>query len=165
MVKEELFKEFALITQDYRTSFEDKVNQILALGKECFNLDIAIISHIVKNTYTVDFCQVPEGAELAPGNIFEFDKTYCYVTIGNDEVVAIEHVAEDDVMGKHPAYAAFGLESYIGIPIHVGKQTYGTVNFSSAQPYPRQFNQSDIDIMMKFTDWVGMELLKRQAVK
>lgn len=161
MLKEELFTEFATITSDYLTSLEDKIQNVLQLGLDCFNLDIAIVSRIQGNTYTVDFCQVPEGAELAPGNILEFDKTYCYVTISSQKVVALEHVAKDDVMGKHPAYAAFGLESYIGIPIQVGDKVYGTLNFSSPDPYLRTFNKDDIEIMEKVALWIGMELTKR----
>lgn len=142
--------------------FDHQVTEILKLGLLRFNLDIGILSRIENNVYTVVNCVTPEGVEMKPGDTFDFDITYCEITCGADKPVALEHVGKDDKYGTHPAYSAFGLEAYIGVPIKVGGQLYGTLNYSSAMPIPRKFSEFDIDALMLMASWLERELLRQQ---
>lgn len=74
-----------------------------------------------------------------PGDRFDLHATYCSITCSAKGPVALEHVGHDIKFAVHPAYKAFGLESYIGIPIHLKDRLYGTLNFSSPAQFPRKF--------------------------
>ncbi|MFB9215306.1 sensor domain-containing diguanylate cyclase [Vibrio sinaloensis] len=153
------------ITNDYSKGFEIQISQLLMMGLERFDLDIAILSRIEGKKYTVLHCVTPEGAVLNPGDEFDFESTYCQITCSSFGPVAIENMGEDDLYAKHPAYQAFGLESYIGIPIFVDDEVFGTLNFSSATPYPRHFAKMDIDVLKLMASWIEVELIRREQEK
>nr|WP_087021820.1 sensor domain-containing diguanylate cyclase [Thaumasiovibrio subtropicus] len=150
------------ITNAYDKGFQYQIRALLAMGLERFNLDIAILSRIEGDKYVVEHTIAPPDIPLRPGDTFELGKTYCSVTCEANSPVAIERVGESDALGTHPAYQAFGLESYVGIPVRCKGELYGTLNFSSATPYPRQFNEIDIDSLNLMASWIGVELIRLQ---
>lgn len=149
------------ITQDYQKGFDVQMSQLIMMGLECFNLDIGILSRIDDSEYKVMHCVTPEGVPLNAGDTFDYQSTYCEITCRSSGPVAIENMGEDDKYATHPAYQTFGLESYIGIPIVVDDEVYGTLNFSSAQPYPRKFREIDIDVLKLMASWIEVELVRR----
>ncbi len=150
------------ITNDYQGGFEQQIQHLLKMGLERLNLDIAILSRIEGTNYRVDYCVVPEGAALKVGDEFDFVATYCAITVEESRPIFIENMGQDDKYASHPAYKAFGLESYAGIPIQVDGMLYGTLNFSSATPYPRQFRDIDVDVLHLMASWIETELTRRQ---
>jgi len=162
---EKVIRRLYEITHAYEKGFKAQISELLKMGLERFNLDIAILSRIENGVYTVEHCVVPEEVELASGVLFDFDNTYCSITCQANGPVAIENMGKDDKYASHPAYQAFGLESYIGIPIRIKGELYGTLNFSSANVYPRSFNQIDIDALKLMASWVEVEIDRRQKEK
>lgn len=150
------------ITSRYDMGFEHQIQSLLKMGLERFQLDIGILSRVENGVYTVVQCVCPTEVPLRPGDSFSLGGTYCSVTCHTDGPVAIEYVKESDALGQHPAYREFQLESYIGIPIRCQGELYGTLNFSSAAPYPRQFQDIDIDSLQLMASWIEVELIRRQ---
>ncbi|QUJ68560.1 sensor domain-containing diguanylate cyclase [Photobacterium sp. GJ3] len=150
------------ITQAYDKGFNVQMEALIRLGMERFKLDIGILARVEGDTYIVDKCVCPEHMPLKPGDEFEFGMTYCAVTCEADGVVAVEHVGQSDVLGTHPAYRQFGLESYIAVPIHIGGMTWGTLNFSSPAPYPREFKPKDVDALQLMASWIEVEMVRRR---
>ncbi|WP_120510586.1 GGDEF domain-containing protein [Photobacterium salinisoli] len=158
---ENVIRRLHQITQSYDKGFDFQIHALIQLGLERFDLDIGILAQVEGDTYTIRYCICPEYMPLMPGNQFEFGMTYCAVTCESDGVVAVEHVGNSDILGSHPAYRHFGLESYIAIPIHVGGVTWGTLNFSSPAPYPRAFKDIDIDSLQLMASWIEVEMVRR----
>lgn len=150
------------ITKDYDLGFDVQIQELLTMGLERFDLDIAILARIEDGLYTVEHCVVPDGVELTSGVEFDFDITYCHITCNAQAPVAIENVGKHDTYASHPAYQSFGLESYIGIPIRINGKLYGTLNFSSPDAYPRAFQDVDIDVLQLMASWIEVELIRRQ---
>ncbi|MGF1759759.1 sensor domain-containing diguanylate cyclase [Photobacterium sagamiensis] len=150
------------ITNAYDRGFDYQIQALLKMGLERFNLDIAILSKVDGNRYTIVQCVCPEDISLKSGDSFELGATYCSLVCYTDEPVAVEHVGQSDELGQHPAYRELGLESYIGIPIRCHGDLYGTLNFSSAKPYPRKFKDIDIDSLKLMASWIEVELIRRQ---
>ncbi|TQV72081.1 GAF domain-containing protein [Aliikangiella marina] len=164
-ISQQVIRRLNQINQARAQGFDYQLIELLKLGLQRFNLDIGILSRIEDKLYTVVNCVTPEGVEMKPGDTFDFDITYCEITCGADKPVALEHVGNDDKYGTHPAYSSFGLESYIGIPIRVEGELYGTLNFSSAMPYPRKFSDFDIDALVLMASWLEGELLRQRLEK
>ena len=162
---EKVIRRLYEITNSYDLGFDAQIAQLITMGLERFNLDIGILSKINKSQYIVKHCVVPEDVELCSGVEFDFDMTYCHITCNADGPTAIEHVGKNDKYASHPAYEAFGLESYIGMPIKLNGQLYGTLNFSSPTPYKRKFKEVDIDALQLMTSWVEVELIRRAQEK
>ncbi|MGB5325451.1 MAG: sensor domain-containing diguanylate cyclase [Pseudomonadales bacterium] len=159
---ERLIRRIYNITNAHDKGFAYQMQELLRTGLACFNLDIGILSRISAGSYTVEHCVVPEAMDIAAGDTFEYEKTYCHITCEQQSVVAMEHVGQHDDYAHHPAYVALGLESYIGIPIRLHGEIFGTLNFSSATPYPRKFENVDLDAMLLMASWIETELVRRE---
>ena len=162
---EQVIRRLYQITNDYDEGFDNQLKSILKMGLERFHLDIGILSKIKDNVYVIKQCVCPDEVPLKPGDQFELGLTYCSVTCNSDTHLALEEVGKSDVLGKHPAYMEFGLESYIGIPIRFKGEIYGTLNFSSSAAYPRKFKDIDIDSLQLMASWIEVELIRRHQEK
>jgi len=140
----------------------ERLAKALALGARQLGLEIAIISKVDGNVYTVLHHAAPPETGLADGMTFELGSTYCAITLASDTVVAIPHMARSEYRG-HPCYAAFRLEAYLGVPLIVHGERFGTLNFSSAQPMARGFDGGDIEFTTLLARWVAA-VLERATV-
>ncbi|GAB3483006.1 sensor domain-containing diguanylate cyclase [Marinomonas epiphytica] len=159
---EQVIRRLYQITNDHYLGFDMQIIKLLEMGLERFNLDIGILSKIEGNDYVIQQCVAPEELPLESGSRFDFEATYCVITCQANEPVAIEHMAREDELSCHPAYKAFGLEAYIGMPIYLNDEFYGTLNFSSPFPFPRQFDEVDIDALRLMVSWIEVELSRQK---
>jgi len=147
------------ISTQTHLEFEHQIASLLALGCERFNLDIGILSNINGDTYRVEHKVCPPGVALNSGDEFELGNTFCSITMAADTPVSYEHVAKSEI-NNHPAYKLFALESYIGVPIKIAGDIFGTLNFSSPYPMQRKFTKLDVDALLLMAAWISAELLR-----
>lgn len=135
-------------------SLKSRLKEALQLGCEHLGLELGIVSHVTGQDYRVEFCATPPGHPMHDDDLFELGNTYCQITLSSQSVIAIRHMAESEY-ARHPCYKAFQLECYMGVPLLVDGKVYGTVNFSSALPYARAFDEADFEFMRLLGRWVG----------
>ncbi|MFT6123834.1 MAG: PAS domain S-box-containing protein [Oleiphilaceae bacterium] len=152
----ETLRKLHLITANNQPSTTEKIQQILKLGKETFNLPLAIVSHIVDEKYLVQYFDTPNN-EVKPFDGFALGETYCIHTLNANGPIGFDHV-EKSTIKNHPCYKAFGLESYIGIPLFVSGSRYGTLNFSGPDIHTTPFSENDYELIRLFSQWIGNEL-------
>lgn len=155
MLKLNFLRQFHNIVSDQSLSFDEKTYHLLQFGLDVFNLDVAIISKIEKNTYTVLYAITPDNS-LAVSTQFSLSDTYCVHTLNAGSALAFHHTSKSRI-ADHPCYKNFHLESYIGAPIKIGNAPFGTVNFSSVNPSPA-FTDEAYDYIELFAQWLGAEL-------
>lgn len=148
------------ITSDVALSHSNKIERLLRAGLDHFGLEKAIVARIVGNQYTVEYCVDLKG-ELEPLTTFDLSGTYCVHTLSADKSVGFHFVAESEIK-KHPCYTNFKLESYIGAPIRLSGQLYGTINFSSPSPV-EPFCKDDHILITLLSDTVSYLLYKKQS--
>ncbi|MFC6670168.1 GAF domain-containing protein [Marinobacterium aestuariivivens] len=105
----------------------------------------------------------PPGAALRNGDDFELSTTYCSMVLASGDVIAIDHMSQSEYAG-HPCFDAFRLECYIGVPVWVNGELYGTLNFSSSKPYERHFDASDLEFMRLLGRWVGVSIAEEHSL-
>ncbi|MBQ4833770.1 response regulator [Pseudoalteromonas sp. MMG010] len=155
-------RRFHDIVSDQNLDFDEKIDQLLYFGLEVFKLDLAIISKVVENTYTVLHAITPDDS-LVAGTQFDLTGTYCIHTLKANKALAFYH-AGNSTIAEHPCYKNFQLESYIGAPIKVGDTIFGTVNFSSAK-ISSPFKEDTYDYIELFAQWLGNEFARSHAKK
>jgi len=160
---ERTLAELYSITSTNELSYEDKIAEILRLGCEHLELPFGIISHVIDDHYSITHSHCP-GCELEPGMSFPLTDTYCTLTLDAKGPIATTEASQSE-FAKHPCYQVFGLETYIGAPLLVNGEVYGTVNFTSADGRKRPFTEADIQIVRQFADWVGHEIARDQDHK
>lgn len=151
-------RSFHDIVSDQSQSFDEKTHSLLKFGLDVFNLDIAIVSKIEQNIYTVLYVITPDNS-LASGTTFDLEGTYCVHTLAANAALTF-HKASSSRIANHPCYLNFQLESYIGAPIKVGSNVFGTVNFSSPA-VSTPFSQQAHDYVELFAQWLGAEFARK----
>ena len=152
-------------TTDPESSFETKIEALLRLGADYFGLPYAILSRIEGQAYWIQQAVSPDGA-LAPGQHFDLGVTYCTHTLAAGGPTGFPH-AGASAIADHPCYRTQGMEAYLGTPIRVEGETYGTLNFSA--PEPREdFSDFELGLLELMGQWVSGELTRatyQQAVE
>lgn len=146
------------ITADVAMSHDDKIASLLRIGLNHFGLEIAILSHITGKNYTVEYC-LDLNEQLQPATQFDVSGTYCVHTLSANKTVGFHFVAKSEIK-DHPCYENFKLESYIGTPIRLGGDVYGTINFSSPAPV-EPFCKDDFILMELLSDTISYLLYKK----
>ncbi|WP_088329595.1 PAS domain S-box protein [Lacimicrobium sp. SS2-24] len=152
------------ISFELRGSVSEVIEQALKLGCEFLQMDMAIVSEVLQNTYVVRWYYQPPGGGLEHGQHFDLLQTYCDITLKNRSLLAISHMGESQYC-QHPCYQAFGLESYIAQPLNVDGKIFGTLNFSAATPRPQGFDEIDKLFVALLERWLGAKLERHQQRK
>jgi len=139
-----------------------QLEQALRMGLKHLGLEFGIISRIEGRTYFVDHVVAPADRPIETGASFPLGKTYCSMTLERGDALGISQMATSAYSG-HPCYEAFRLESYIGAPVLVHGRVFGTVNFSSAQPYHRAFDEGDLEFIRLLARWLGASIEREEA--
>lgn len=139
------------ITSQVAKDPSQQLEEALALTLELLDVEIGIISQVEDNLYTIRHFYAP-NAELEKGQTFELGNTYCSITLQAGGIISIDHM-QVSAYRQHPCYGFFKLEAYIGIPIIVHGQIYGTLNFSSLKP--KTFSSADRDFIKLLSSWVS----------
>ncbi|WP_373976418.1 response regulator [Chitinibacter sp. SCUT-21] len=141
-------------------SIQLQLQQALKLAAAYLDLPFGIISQIQNQEYRI-LSQVCPADELQDGMVFELGSTYCSLTLQSDDVLQITQMGQSQYAG-HPCYKSFALETYIGCPVWVDGERFGTVNFSSSIARAQPFDRSDEDFVMLLGRWIGAALQRQK---
>lgn len=153
------------ITSDRSRSFEEKVGDLLELGCERLDLDIGYLSEIEDDRFRlVD----SRGAEalleslgkdevIDPDGTLPLAQTYCRRTVDRGELSGFARGAEGTEWEDDLAYELFGLESYLGGPVIVDGELYGTLCFADASPRTTEFTQAERTFVELTVEWLSHE--------
>lgn len=144
---------------------DEQLRRALSLGARYLGLSNGVISQIKGDEYKVHVQFSAQGQRDAP-LISPLVKTYCSLTVSQRDVVA-----EDDIPAsnyrQHPAYLLTQIETYIGVPLWVGSQIYGTLCFNSRKTRHHQYDSLDKDFVRLLARWISsvVERLQQDAEK
>jgi PAS domain S-box-containing protein len=139
---------------------ETRIRELLEVGCRTLGLEIGIVSEVRGSDYTVRAAHAPE-AGIEAGDRFDLESTYCEAVVGQDAVCSFRDAV---AAGKeaHPAYREFELESYIGAPLVVDGDRYGTVNFSSPTTRVASFGALETTFVELLAELVSAELSRHR---
>ena len=152
------------IATNAHLSYDEQINAALKVVSQYLDLPIGIVSRIRGEVYEVVNVYTNEEMPLSKGQVFALGNTYCSVTYQQDRALGLHHVGQSD-QATHPCYSAMKLETYVGAPVRVRGQRYGTVNFSAPTPRPKPFSQYDLEFIEILASWVGYSVEKREISK
>jgi PAS domain S-box-containing protein len=140
-----------------------RIAEVLQLGTETFGVPSSCVSRIEGDDFVVQYAHGP-GRDMVPGSRFDLGRTYCEVTVRSTEPTASHHVEMSDLR-KHPAYADTEVEAYIGAPIMVQGNPYGTISFFGRAPRLTPFSEMEVSLIGLFAHWVGNELTRAMTME
>ncbi|MFT4947329.1 MAG: PAS domain S-box-containing protein, partial [Natronomonas sp.] len=149
-------RELQTVMAQSGTSTRARLRELLEVGCRTLGFEIGIVSHIQGGDYTVEAVHAPD-AEIESEDQFDLESTYCERVVETDSVCSF---ADAVASGRetHPAYREFGLESYIGVPLVVDGDRYGTVNFSSPTTQAGPFGVTERTFVELLAELVSAEI-------
>ncbi|MCB9701653.1 MAG: response regulator [Myxococcales bacterium] len=140
-------------------SLRERLRAALQIGADFLGLETAIVSKISGDVFQVVVSLAAEGVE--EGDVFPLGQTICARAWAADAVVFAER-ADLDREG-HPVARGAGVESYIGVPVRVQGERYGTLSFSSTSA-ARTFDDGDREFIRLLARWVGAAIERDAGV-
>ncbi len=138
------------------------IDEALKLTTRLLRMDVGILSRIEGQSYTVEFCHAP-NADLSTGAHFQLGNTYCSIAVAAKNLLAISHTRLSPHQ-RHPCFGRFNLASYVGLPIYVFGELYGTLNFTAEDARETPFSMQDKDFVRMLGAWISSVLENRKAV-
>lgn len=135
----------------------------LEIGSAMLGLECGLVSHVSGEDFEILAQTAACPPQLATMPL-KLSMTYCSLPLAANKVVAIEHMATSPY-ANHLCYATFHLEAYIGAPVLVNGEIYGTVNFASPIAYGRDFDEGDSEFLRLLAKWVGTSIERALAVE
>ena len=123
-----------------------QIPELLEMGKAILGLDLGIVSRIRGDEYTVVACS-RNNFNIRPGDIFELRDTYCRDVIRRQKTTHYPDVAQIVELLQHPCYLNTQLRAYIGTPILIEDEIWGTLNYSSLTARKTDYTEKEIDLL------------------
>lgn len=144
------------ITSSRQLEARQKIEAVLRLGSEAFGLDNAVVSRIEGREQVIEVAVSPGGLFKA-GEILDREKTYYGGVLSADAPITVEFAGLADFANLQ-GDDVLALKSYIGAPLVVDGEAYGTLCFCSTSPRAQAFNDTDKEILRLFGDWIAHEI-------
>lgn len=145
------------VTSNFTLSSIDQINEGLKIAKNYLGMNLAVISEIEGESYTVKHFVSTDKTELNVGDGFKLSDTFCELVVDRDDILCITDVSKSEYT-DHPCHALFGIEAYLGINYTVNGEKRGTVNFSSPVAREETFDTYDLEFINLFSKWIGYTL-------
>ena len=136
-------------------TFAERLHEVLELGVERLGLPYGFVTAIDDGVQSV-LDSVGDHDLLQPGESAPLLQTYCRKTLAAGSLVTIPDTPSAG-WTNDPAYDLFERDSYVGAPIVIDGDTYGTLCFASSDP--RVEFTDDEELFVEFAAaWAGWEL-------
>lgn len=128
------------------------LDEAMELGARVLGLELGMVSRVHDGVLYLLAHNAP--GLMKHGQSFPLDHTYCSLTLQHNDVLALASFADSGFAG-HACFRHFGYQSYIGIPLWVHGELYGTVSFASKVLRSGGFDHSDRIFVKLLARWVG----------
>jgi PAS domain S-box-containing protein len=146
---------------DFKT-VESLIADYIKTGCHVLNFSAGAVGQIQDDSYT--FLAVQSDIKsLVPNLTVKLSDAYCGKVAEQQQTVTFDHVGEMEDMRCHPLYQSLRLESYIGTPIVINGELYGTLCFFSQQPRPQGFKNHEQEIIELMAQSMGKYIANRQT--
>ncbi|WP_336133436.1 PAS domain S-box protein [Natronomonas amylolytica] len=138
-------------------TFDEKVGELLDLGRSILGLDIGFVSRIEGDTHTITHARGND--ELSEQGPVDLSTTYCQYTVQSESLFGVQD-AEVEGWSGNPVYEESGLSCYLGGRITVGGELYGTLCFADADPRELAFTDDERRFIELLVEWLGHEIAR-----
>lgn len=131
----------------------EQLLRALSLGARYLGLSMGVISQITGDEYRVHV-QYNASGQRDPQLSSSLAKTYCSLTVAQRDLVAADNIPASDYR-QHPAYLLTQVETYIGAPLWINGDIYGTLSFSARKTRHHEYDTLDRDFVRLLARWIS----------
>ncbi|NEU58072.1 GAF domain-containing protein [Halorussus sp. MSC15.2] len=156
--RDEVFQRVYRIIADKSASFDEKIESLLAIGSDALDTDYGALSRVADDEYVFEFVHPIDG-DARPGDTQPLDETHCERAIATEETLVASDIAVDAPdLTDRAGYTEQGIECYVGTPVLVDGDVYGTFCFYNDDPRRDPFSDWEVTLVELMGNWVSYEL-------
>jgi PAS domain S-box-containing protein len=156
--REALLRRAHEVTGNLDRSFEEQVQQLLALGREALDTDVAMFTRVEDGQVTIEAID-PPGAALSAGDTRPIGElAYCERVVENARAVVRSRTE-----GDTPLVEGRRIDRYLGVPVWQGDEVYGSFCFYDVDADREDFSEWERSFVDLQSNWIGAQLTRRQT--
>ncbi|ACV47784.1 MULTISPECIES: hybrid sensor histidine kinase/response regulator [Halomicrobium] len=160
--RERILKEMYRVVSEKTLSFEEQVDRLLSIGQSVLGTDYGALSSREGDEYVFEVVRDPTG-DTQPGDRVALDETNCERAIVTEETLVLEDIARDaPELAERAGYTDDGIACYLGTPVVVEDEVYGTFCFYDREPRTEPFSDWEIALVELLGNWVSYEQERRR---
>ncbi|MBE9185181.1 response regulator [Microcoleus sp. LEGE 07076] len=144
------------------SAFDLRLQELLVMGCRQLGLSVGILSRIQGEKYQIMAVECADRS-IEKTQIYDLKKTFCATTAMAKEPMYFESARFAALCFSTDDAPAFNVEAYMGIPVTVTGEVYGTLCFISPSPLTEPFRVVDRELVKLMAQWVGSELERQQT--
>lgn len=155
---EEAIRQLYSISANNNLSFTEKVRLFLELGTQRFKLPNGIMAKAYLNEGRYEAIDMYSEGNLLPTELLNLPLTgtLSEKIIESGESIWFNSIENAPQFVHHDD--SFKIKSYLGTPIYVEQEVYGTLNFNGPDESPYPFTANDLDLLRLMARWLGAEI-------
>ncbi len=161
--REDVLREMHTIISTRDQTFEEQVQALLELGRAELGTEYGTLSEIRGEDYVFKIV-APEDDGIRAGDVVPVTATNCEIAASSEQTLVLGDVERDaPAETDRRGYTEWGISCYIGAPVTIDDDVYGTFCFYDTEPRPGQFSTWEVTLVDLMSRWVGYELQRHRA--
>ncbi|MEF8791829.1 MAG: PAS domain-containing protein [Haloarculaceae archaeon] len=163
VARERVLRELYDVVADADRAFDEQVEAVMGIGRDVLGTGYATLSRVEGDTYVFEAAQSPDGS-VEVGERVPLSTTNCERAVATERTVVLEDVATDAPdLAERPGYTEWGVSCYLGAPILVEGDVYGTFCFYDEEPREEPFSEWEVTLVDLMAQWVSYELERQRT--
>jgi PAS domain S-box-containing protein len=143
--------------------FDEQVAALLRLGREELDVSYGTLSRIQGEDYTFEIVDAVDE-RIQAGDVVPVSATNCEIAASTEQTLVFGDIERDaPEQTDRAGYAEWGIACYLGAPVFVDNEVYGTVCFYDTEPRQGQFSEWQVTLVDLMSRWIGYELQHKRA--
>lgn len=139
--------------------FVEQVTELLEVGRFALRMKYATLSYVDSDTYVFEAVQTPTDGDLQAGKTVPLGELpLCEKVVETEQSLVLKDV---ETVAPELADAAWGISSYIGAPVFVDGEIYGTFCFYGMEERSEEFSDWEATFVGLLSSWVSDKLEQR----
>jgi len=154
------FRDLYELGSNRSLSIDEKIEEAITIGRDRLGLSYGVLSYTADGKYEVVGSTIETG-DYSAGSVHELDETWCRHVVDDREMLVVADADSSGYAGDI-ARSTTGLQCYIGAPILVDGEAYGTLCYSDTSPRGAGFGEQEQQFVELLTQWISYEIERQK---
>ena len=161
--REAVLRETYEIMADRELSFTERVEALLDVGRQVLGTSYGTLSSVDSGEYVFEVVRADDDAVQA-GEAVPLSATNCERAVATERTLVLADVARDaPELTDRAGFTDWGIVCYLGAPVSVDGEVYGTFCFYDDTPRAEPFSEWEVTLVDLMSRWVSVDLARRRT--
>ena len=153
--RQRILKDVHQVIADKSTEFAEKVDELLTIGRRAIGAESAALSRVEGEEYIFELVH---DDDIDPGDTVPLAATNCERAIIDEETLVLADIeSEAPELTEKAGFTEMGTRCYLGTPVWVDGEVYGTFCFYDSEPRAEPFEEWTVTLVELLGNWISYE--------